>query len=385
MREKKHRVAKRPRQQVDVFALITAWSRTLLQLAAVGFVISLGYILYGIFSGALASMPDEQMQRVAGNLTVMGQIMTAAGFLATVALIILTLEEIAFVVLMGIVGAGLMFGMPILVATHLQDAVSTPAKMINEWSRNAGMAILFVVGLRIVWEMVAQIGSAGARAIAKQDEEKSAVAKTEKKAKRAWKPRLWDPCWELPYCHEAVREVCPAYKARRSCWRHGYGCNCDPSLIETLIRTGGASTGKGAEKASSTQRRTEAAYVRSDLAADVVVGAQERTIPCSKCPIFVEHQRQKFKIINPIAIIAVIVGLAALYKPLTGAYEKVIDVMAKLAARFTLNTEALNAEEWVGYLNTPTVQVFFFLFVGMIALAYVLKAVEWAVLKRMIL
>ncbi len=384
MREKKRRVAKGPRQQVDVFAVITAWSRTLLQVAAVGFVISLGYILYSIFSGALASMPNEQMQRVAGNLTVMGQIMTAAGFLATVALIILTVEEIAFVVVMGIVGAGLMFGMPILVATHLQDATSTPAMTMNEWSRNAGMGILLVVGLRIVWEMVAQIKSAGGRAIAKQDEEESAIAKAEKKAE-ARRIGLWDACWGLPYCHDAVREVCPAYKARRSCWRHGYGCNCDPSLIETLIRTGGASTGKGAAKATSTQRRTDAAYVRSDLAADAPVGTGERTIACSKCPIFVEHQRQKFKIVNPIAIIGTIVALAALYKPLTGIYEKVIDVMAKLAARFTLDTEMLNPEEWVGYLNTPTVRIFFFLFVGMIAMAYVLKAMEWLVLKRMVL
>ncbi len=386
MRGKKRSVAKRSRQPVDVFALVTAWSRTLFQLAAVAFIISLGYILYGIFSGALAQMPNEQMQRVADNLTVMGQIMTAAGFLATVAMVILTAEDIAFTVVMGIIGAGLMFGMPILVASNLQDASSTPAMRINEWSRNAGMAVLLVVGLRIVWEIVGQIKSAGARALAKSDEEQSTVAKVEKKTK-SWRSRLrlWDPCWELPYCHEAVREVCPAYKAGKSCWRYGYGCNCDPSLIETLIRTGGASTGKGAERTSSAQRRTEAAYVRSDLAADGAVGAGERTIPCTKCPIFIEHQRQKFRIINPLAIIATIVGLAALYKPLTGIYERVIDVMAQLAARFTLNTEMLNAEEWVGYLNTQTVQIFFFLFVGMIALAYVLKAVEWLVLKRMIL
>jgi len=42
-------------------------------------------------------------------------------------------------------------------------------------------------------------------------------------------------------------------------------------------------------------------------------------------------------------------------------------------------------DQWVSYLNTPTVKVFFFIFVGMIGLAYVLRAVEWAILKRMII
>jgi hypothetical protein len=76
--------------------------------------------------------------------------------------------------------------------------------------------------------------------------------------------------------------------------------------------------------------------------------------------------------------------MVVLYKPLIGLYSAVIDVMARTAARLTYGS-MVDPAEWIGYLNTPTVQVFFFLFVGMLALAYVLKGVEWAVLKKMII
>jgi hypothetical protein len=380
MRDNRRSVARSSRAPIDLFALLQGWSRTILQLSVIGFVIALGYILYGIFSGALTSMPPQQMARVAANLSLMGQLLALTGFLATVAVVLLTMEEIAFSVLMGILGAALMFGMPLLVAGNLADQASRPAKVINEWSRNAGMTMIAVVGLRILWEIVIQLkyGTLGTRA---ERAEKPETTAEEKKWK---KPGLWDRCWNMPYCHAAVREICPAYKARKPCWRFGYGCNCDPTLIETLIRTGGATTGKGSAKTSTERRTREAAYVRSDLEADAPVSGRQRTIPCTKCPIFIEHQRQKFRLINPIAVIATILAMVVLYKPLIGLYSAVIDVMARTAARLTYGS-MVDPAEWIGYLNTPTVQVFFFLFVGMLALAYVLKGVEWAVLKKMIL
>jgi hypothetical protein len=382
MRSQKRKVAEQTREQVDFMLVVMTWSHGLLRLALLAFLISLAYILYGVFSGALASMEQAQMSRVAGNLVLMGKIMAGAGFLATISVVMITLEDVAFTVLTGIVGAGLMFGMPILVASQLQNAASTPAVAINEWSRNAGMAILFVVALRILYGVVDQLKNAADRAGAKASVEATAVTSEQKRWR---KPGLWEPCWEMPFCHEAVRDICPAYKARKSCWRVGYGCNCDPSLIETLIRTGGASTGKGAIRKTAEQRITAEAYLRSDLAADTArAGSQERTIPCSQCLIFIEHQRQKFRVLNPLAIIGTFVGLFFLYKPLTAVYGAVIDFMAALLARLAYGT-MVRPDQWVSYLNTPAVKVFFFIFVGMIVLAQVLKAVEWAVLKRMII
>lgn len=378
----KPRVARQVKEQFDVYAFMAKWSRTLLQLAAGAFIISAGYILYGIFSGVLnqsGNNPDA-VARYVTNLRLMGQVLAAASFLGALAFVLLTLSELAYAVLIGIIGIGLILGTPLLIAANLQQAPREISAVIAEWTHTAGMAILAVVGLRILYEIVEQLRTAGSRR--KEREEQEEAEGGLKKTKKSLKPAVWSPCWGLPYCHEAVRDHCPAFKAHRSCWRFGYGCNCDPSLIERLIRSGALETAKGASRASSADKAKQAAYVRSDLQADAPVKQAERTIPCSKCPIFLDHQRQKFKIANPIAIIATLVAMVAAYIPLRMVYYKVVGAIATIASKLTFDVERVDPGQWVRYLETPALQVFFFIIVGLLLLAYVLKFVEWAIFEK---
>lgn len=376
----KPRVARQVKQEFDVYAFISRWARWLLQFAIAGFIISLAYILYGIFSGVLKQHVDPgATARYVRNLTIMGQILSLSSFVGAVCFVILTISEIAYGVLIGIIGLALMFGMPVIIAGNLNGASHEVVFAITTWSRNAGMAILVVVALRILYEIVEQIRTAGQRRKEKEEEEEVGGLQ---KAKRPPKPGVWSACWQLPYCHEAVREQCPAFKNRRACWRYGSGCNCDPSLIERLIRSGALESGKGASKASSREKSAHAAYVRSDLAADAPVKAAERTIPCSKCPIYLDHQRQKFRIVNPIAVIATIVVMAMLYIPLRAIYFQVVRAIAAVASKMTFDVERIDPGQWIRYLDTPALQIFFFVIVGLLALSYVLKFVEWAVFEK---
>jgi hypothetical protein len=373
-------VARQTKEEFDVYAFLSRWARWALQLAIIGFVISAGYILYGIFSGVLNKPVDAAAaERYVRNLRLMGEVLAAAGILGTLCFVILTLSEIAYSVTMGLLGLALMFGMPILVASNLSQAGPRIIGVINEWSRNAGMGILAVVALRVLYEIVEQIRTAGAR---RREKEALEAIEGPQKVKRPPKQGVWSPCWKLPYCHEAVREACPAFKSRKSCWRYGAGCNCDPSMIERLIRSGALESGKGGSKASSKEKTTHAAYVRSDLQADAPVKAAERTIPCSKCPIYLDHQRQKFKIVNPIAVIATVVGMGALYIPLRAIYHTVVQAIAAVASRMTFDVERVDPGQWVRYLDTPALQIFFFGIVGLLALSYVLKFVEWAIFEK---
>ncbi|MEN6640810.1 MAG: hypothetical protein ABFE08_00045 [Armatimonadia bacterium] len=376
----KPRVARQIKAEFDVYAFLAKWSRTVLQFAIIGFVISLGYILYAMFSGVLnqaSSASAGDVARLASNMRIMGQVLALCSFVGALAFVILTLSELAFAVAIGVVGVGLMFGMPILVATNLAQAPPAVVAVINEWTRNAGMAILLIVGLRILYEIVETLRTAGARRREREEREEETGLK---KTKKSIKPAIWSPCWGLPYCHDAVREQCPAFKARRSCWRYGSGCNCDPSLIERLIRSGALDTSKGASRASSREKAAQAAYVRSDLQADAPLKTAERTIPCSRCPIYLDHQRQKFKIVNPIAIIATMVAMAVLYAPLKFIYFQVVRGIAGLASQFSFHN--IDPGTWFKYLETPALQVFFFIIVGLLGLAYVLKFVEWAIFEK---
>lgn len=379
MREKR-KIARQTKAEFDVYVFISRWARWLLQFAVAGFVISLGYILYAIFSGVLRQQVSaDQTARFVTNLTLMGQILTLSCFLGALCFVILTLSEIAYGVLVGILGAALVFGMPVLIASNLSGASPQVVTAISTWSKNAGMAILLVVGLRILYEIVEQVRTAGAR---RKQREELEEAIGPQKVKRPAKGGVWSPCWKLPYCHEAVRESCPAFKNRKSCWRYGSGCNCDPGMIERLIRSGALESGKGGAKASSREKIAHAAYVRSDLQADVPVRAVERTIPCSKCPIYLDHQRQKFKIVNPIAIIATIVLMGLAYIPLRAIYHQTVRAIAAVASRMTFDVERVDPGQWVRYLDTPALQIFFFIIIGLLALSYVLKFVEWAIFEK---
>lgn len=379
MRENR-KIARQTKAEFDIYVFVSRWARWLLQFAIAGFVISLAYVLYAIFSGVLRQQVSaEQTARFVNNLTLMGQILTLSCFLGALCFVILTLSEIAYSVLIGIVGAALVFGMPVLIASNLNGASPQVVTVISTWSKNAGMAILLVVALRILYEIVEQIRTAEARRKQKEELEEAIGPQ---KVKRPPRAGIWSPCWKLPYCHEAVREACPAFKTRRSCWRYGSGCNCDPSMIERLIRSGALESGKGASKASSREKIAHAAYVRSDLQADVPVKAVERTIPCSKCPIYLDHQRQKFKIVNPIAIIATIVLMGLAYIPLRAIYHQTVRAIAAVASRMTFDVERVDPGQWVRYLDTPALQIFFFIIIGLLALSYVLKFVEWAIFEK---
>jgi hypothetical protein len=371
-------VARQVKEEFDYYLFLTRYARWLLQLCIGAFVISAGYTLYAIFSGVLNQPANaEHAARLVRNLTSMGELLALSCGVGAICFVFITIGEVAFAVALAILGAALMFGMPVLVASNVHGDRHF-ADAINMWSKNAGMAILAVVALRVLYEIVEQLRTAGARRKAREEAEEIGGLQ---KAKRPPKPGIWSPCWKLPYCHEAVREQCPAFKNRKSCWRYGAGCNCDPSLIERLIRSGALEAGKGASKASSREKTAHAAYVRSDLAADAPIKAAERTIPCTKCPIYLDHQRQKFKIVNPIAVVALLVLMAVAYIPLRAVYFQVVKGIANIASHFTLGTD-VDPGRWFDYLQTPALQVFFFIIVGLLALAYVLKFVEWVIFEK---
>jgi len=354
---------------VQMYDIIAGWASTIFKLALAATVLAYGYYLWAIFGGYLARPVSP---RIISNLQIMGQLLVGASIVGTICLIIVTLDEVAWAVLAGIFGAFFAFGTPHIVASSAGGMHAQPVQVVLKYCTIAGFAVMGLATLRMLGEIGFYI-SMGPR---KRKEEIEIEQKAPKK-KTSIRARWWARCWEMPYCHESVREQCPAYKARKTCWKYGFGCMCHPRLIEAVIMA----SAKGAKTAQ--ERAMREGYVRSDLAADIKLSKEERTIPCSKCPIYIEHQRQKFRIVNPIAVVATIAGLAIGYKPMMGLYRGFVQALSRLAARFTL-TDRVNPSEWFSYLDTPTVRIFFFIIVGTLILAYVLKAVEWLIITKKI-
>ncbi|MFW5867140.1 MAG: hypothetical protein ACOCX2_04950, partial [Armatimonadota bacterium] len=343
------------------------FSVTGMKLAAVAFAIAFAYYLYAVYGGHLAEAVGE---RVISNLQLMGQVMAVSGAVFTICLIIVTYEEIAVAVVAGLIGAGLVLGFPLMVAGQVASSAQRAGEIITNWAGVTGQAMIAIVGVRILVEIVNYIREAPARRAVMAKEEGLKPRKSTAAAPRGRLSR----CWEMPYCHEAIKDMCPAFKNRKNCWRLKQGCNCDPHLIESLLKRGG-STDVLPEQGS--------AYIRSDLEASAAQAGTKRTRECRNCPIFNEHQREKFRLLNPIMIAGTIIGLAAGYPLMRALYTRFITFTAELAQRFALS-EAVPVGDWIQRFDSPAVWIFFYIIVGLLLLSYVLKAVEWAVLQRKI-
>lgn len=121
----------------------------------------------------------------------------------------------------------------------------------------------------------------------------------EEKRKKPSKPKLYGACWDLEFCRDYVRNVCPAFKAKKPCWRLKVGCYCDEKTIMHAITSYGNKDSRsqdimhrlgldkpGASKISSAQKRAR----------------------CRRCGIYSEHQRQKYRLLSPMVFPAI--GLA---------------------------------------------------------------------------
>jgi len=370
MSRRQPRRTTRSRAAEESWADLTKYAQTILGWSLLAMVLATGYLLYGIFSGQLS--PDTP-PRIVANLQLVGQVLAVSAGLSTVCLVLITFAEIAWAVLAGIIGLGYLLGIPFLIAGHARSATSPAAQSLMTWGTLTGTIIVAVVGLRILYEVYHQVVRGGLRL-------KEAQPQAEGKAKPGEGGKLktiwpWTPCWQLPFCHQVIREMCPAFKAHKSCWRFGRGCNCDPGLVEQLIRTGGVGA-----SADSSQRRRQQEYMRADLQADTSV-QRERTISCAQCAIYLEHQRAKFRFVNPILAIATILAFFVFYQPLLKLYDLTIRGMASLASQFTYGSQ-VDPQHWFDQLNTPTVQVFFLIILGLLVLSWVLKFTEWLILVK---
>lgn len=363
--------------------LLFRYGMVIAKLGLAGFLVCAGYYIYAIFGGVLQS-PGVDVQRAEGLIRNFGMGLIASSLCLALGIALVTLDDVVFAVLLAIGGVALMFGVPYLVASNLSSNLGPNmqgvAKTLSDSGVNAGIAVLVVVGLRILYELGIQIQQAPERRRQRMEKEASEDSGVLKKQKTVKGGNILTPCWNLPFCHERIKEICPAYKARKTCWRYGIGCNCDPKLIESLIRMGAPGSGKQ----STEMRQRQAEYIRSDLEADIHLPSKaERTIPCSKCPIYNEHQRLKFKFINPLAVGLAVVGLVFMYVPITNAWEAVAGGIVQVARNITLRSN-FDAGQWFSYLQDDVVKIAFFIIVSLLVLSYVLKFTEWVILQKKI-
>ncbi|MBV6457781.1 MAG: hypothetical protein HONBIEJF_00901 [Fimbriimonadaceae bacterium] len=125
-------------------------------------------------------------------------------------------------------------------------------------------------------------------------------------------------CWQLPFCRKFVREKCPIYHARRTCWKERVGCMCEESVIQNAM----------SGKVIPADLVAAAKYIpRNNKLTEEM--KKER---CRVCVIYNEHQKHKYKLALPLVILSLVavyaVGRTSLLAWLSGAIGAVDKVLS---------------------------------------------------------
>lgn len=166
-------------------------------------------------------------------------------------------------------------------------------------------------------------------------------------------------CWQLPYCRKFVRERCPIYHAKRTCWRERVGCMCEEEVIRQAMEN----------KPIPKDRLLDGSAIPRNHR----LTEKQKAERCRNCVIYNEHQRHKYKAVVPAVVATYGLIYLTLHGPLTGVVESVVRSIDKVIHRAVM----IN-----GRAEIPQVFVEGLLFFTMLLLlTYSMKLVEYLIFK----
>jgi hypothetical protein len=201
------------------------------------------------------------------------------------------------------------------------------------------------------------IGSPGAGAIA---------------AERALeKPSLLRKCYEMHFCRTGLRTNCPRFLEGTACWRKKSGCYCDQNLATQLL------TGISANARAAVTEELQAAQRRSRVQSKK---QKKQRVLCGDCPIYLEHQKHKYRVISWLAYpsAAAIIGATVTY--IRQGYQWVEFKLGDFLAQFQLLPHKLSDTpiqqiDWISAENAAV------LLIGVLVVGLILQLTELAIFR----
>lgn len=181
-------------------------------------------------------------------------------------------------------------------------------------------------------------------------------------------------CWQLPYCRKFVRERCPIFHAKRCCWKERVGCMCEEAVIRNAM--GGQTIPKDAVAAAKM------------IPYNNKLTAGQKAERCRQCVIYNEHQKHKYQLLVPVAIVGILGGTVALWVPLGRALQNGLVAMdnAFKSATFASDQELVGQTEGAADATAITggsipYHYILLVVISLVAVAYAIKLIEYAIFK----
>jgi hypothetical protein len=354
------------RQYLDKLDPVAYW---MFRMAAVAGGLSLAWLLFSIFGGGVGSMEasDPRLAQITNDMQVAANILRYSLIFMSISLLILMLDVSWLGPTMAGIGVVLHFGAPLaLKAIGETSATASVAKILQN-----GGTWLLVIGLcKYTIDLFRWLTTLPDRMKAKANV--GVAQKAEPAQQRlAREATMFSPCWKLPYCREVIRKQCPAYLAKKRCWKFGRGCYCDEEMISRIIR------GESLDIIKSPTRQSR-------------VGKP----PCGRCHIYLEHQGLKYRMLSPLAVPATLISMYLIWPFYQSAFTRFSVSMDAVWSRLSfdpkkLAPEAVRARDDIQMPATDMspeqmayyASIMFGVILGFFVLIYISKFIEWAIFK----
>ncbi len=339
--------------------------------------LGLVYLLYVVFGPKLTAMKgmnaadrDTLVQSVGWGRTML----TWGGGLLVLSTCIRFFYEETIGMILTLVGAALYFLTPSGLASLTMGSFATSAASKGKIDPAAGMYhdiihAITLVGLfclapgcvllvrDVIWSITRRVSP---KHELQTEEEKA----REERLSKHHKP--YEMCWDMSVCNERARRFCPAWEKHKPCWRVKSGCLCDENIMKQALL----------------DRDREAGIVQQTAAVDtrpkVVLTPEQKKARCRNCTIYLEHQRQLFRIATPAALVAAVIAYAALYTTISGALYGLLERTDKFMSFLTYHKDHSSSFASQGHTVTTLAMIC----LGIVLLSFTLRAVEWLTVGR---
>lgn len=350
----------------------------LIEISLVLTLFSLAYLLWGIFSGTVGrfpALPEPAQERILRNLQTSSQIFLLSVVVLAGTVLLRHYEDADAVTVVAFMGAVCWFGLPFLVKQMLEAA----HQFIQNEASATLIAAFSTAGKTIVAMLALVFLRHGVRwfRLPRAAPPPSVIARLPSPLlPRGKKPTVFSPCWHLPYCREFLLPVCPAFQARKKCWKVGRGCMCDPDMFVALVKDMGAGV-RG-------KQRTAQQYMYQTAQEQMRIKRKGDKPPCKTCFIYLEHQRLKLEFLSPFVYPASALILWGLFPLLKKGYLAFSPRLASWWATisFAVYQPGNPLEQATPMGGTHFYGFYAFLFLlGLLLVIFLIRLLEWVILK----
>lgn len=353
---------------LDLLGDVFNW---VLRLGGAALLVVTGYYIYWAYAMGQAgghTLAPAEFARHSQNMDLLTKILLVGTILTTVSAMgrYYMRPETGGALLL--VGALFFFGMPAIIqnfgiTASTDKRLHQLAQYLEGRFQLPGLILLVAGGMFLFLHGLMYLGALKTR----RPQANAEAAKTAAQVKKKQDQYL-GPCWNLPFCRDTEKKLCPVRQTKKPCWRTGRGCYCDQNII---LQLSGGNQYQASRGAMGYLSRGAAVISRPKT-------LREKREQCMQCPVYLHHQSQKYWLLTPLALVALVATVALNWEPIKAFYPNAVLAVGRAMSGLSVGPSQNGVPAWATDMASQHFMLWVVLIVIlMLAVSYVLSAMEW--------